>query len=370
MNKIGRNDVCWCGSGKKYIKCHWLRDKQKPPTFQEIINNYNKTPKYCLHPEASRDNCKGRIIKAHTIQRNGGLNKIATNGHVYYFDNNIMSIVKNNGFAKLKLTGIKEATTFTGFCSLHDNETFKPLEDHEFRNTYEQTFLLAYRAICKEIHAKNFQLSLIPQIRETDKGKSLSEQIITQDFCGLNQKGADKGLEDLMIYKKEYDAKLISNNFDDLHHYIIEIDETPDILCSGAFYPEIDFNGQVLQSTDDFNNLSIKLDLITFSIICTDSGGAIVFSWIGESKINNKLVASINSLPHSEISNKIIEFAFEYFENIAISPSWWDNLNDDTRSKIQEKRKSGLFSYHKPLFTQNRQFDYVTWKISNKILGR
>jgi len=21
--KIGRNDPCWCGSGKKYKKCHW-----------------------------------------------------------------------------------------------------------------------------------------------------------------------------------------------------------------------------------------------------------------------------------------------------------------------------------------------------------
>ena len=22
MNRLGRNDVCWCGSGKKYKKCH------------------------------------------------------------------------------------------------------------------------------------------------------------------------------------------------------------------------------------------------------------------------------------------------------------------------------------------------------------
>ena len=21
--KLGRNDPCWCGSGKKYKKCHW-----------------------------------------------------------------------------------------------------------------------------------------------------------------------------------------------------------------------------------------------------------------------------------------------------------------------------------------------------------
>ncbi|RMF18681.1 MAG: type I methionyl aminopeptidase [Candidatus Dadabacteria bacterium] len=38
MNKLGRNDPCWCGSGKKYKKCHMLRDQRgrlsafmKPP---------------------------------------------------------------------------------------------------------------------------------------------------------------------------------------------------------------------------------------------------------------------------------------------------------------------------------------------------
>ncbi|MEM6961924.1 MAG: SEC-C metal-binding domain-containing protein, partial [Myxococcota bacterium] len=24
--KLGRNDPCWCGSGKKYKKCHWAQD--------------------------------------------------------------------------------------------------------------------------------------------------------------------------------------------------------------------------------------------------------------------------------------------------------------------------------------------------------
>ncbi|HFT8046801.1 TPA: SEC-C metal-binding domain-containing protein [Klebsiella pneumoniae] len=29
MAKIGRNDSCWCGSGKKYKKCHLGREKEK-----------------------------------------------------------------------------------------------------------------------------------------------------------------------------------------------------------------------------------------------------------------------------------------------------------------------------------------------------
>jgi preprotein translocase subunit SecA len=26
-NKLGRNDVCWCGSGKKYKHCHYKEDR-------------------------------------------------------------------------------------------------------------------------------------------------------------------------------------------------------------------------------------------------------------------------------------------------------------------------------------------------------
>jgi hypothetical protein len=29
MSTIGRNDPCWCGSGKKYKKCHWADDQRQ-----------------------------------------------------------------------------------------------------------------------------------------------------------------------------------------------------------------------------------------------------------------------------------------------------------------------------------------------------
>jgi len=26
---LGRNEICWCGSGKKYKKCHMQKDEEK-----------------------------------------------------------------------------------------------------------------------------------------------------------------------------------------------------------------------------------------------------------------------------------------------------------------------------------------------------
>ena len=40
METIGRNDACWCGSGKKYKKCHCQFDEKLKELQQEghIIN--------------------------------------------------------------------------------------------------------------------------------------------------------------------------------------------------------------------------------------------------------------------------------------------------------------------------------------------
>ncbi|GAA0126660.1 methionyl aminopeptidase [Clostridium sp. CTA-19] len=36
MNKINRNDLCWCGSGKKYKKCHMEKDMELQKIEQQV----------------------------------------------------------------------------------------------------------------------------------------------------------------------------------------------------------------------------------------------------------------------------------------------------------------------------------------------
>ncbi len=33
--ELGRNDLCWCGSGKKYKKCHLEKDERKAHAHYE-----------------------------------------------------------------------------------------------------------------------------------------------------------------------------------------------------------------------------------------------------------------------------------------------------------------------------------------------
>lgn len=88
MKKIGRNDPCPCGSGKKYKKC--CLNKSVEQRLAEAVarssNNLKNEAhiKQCLHP--NKNECDEKIIKAHAIQNNRILNKISEKGMVVSMD--------------------------------------------------------------------------------------------------------------------------------------------------------------------------------------------------------------------------------------------------------------------------------------------
>lgn len=41
MSTIGRNDPCYCGSGKKYNKCHWEADRREESQQRESQVDFN-----------------------------------------------------------------------------------------------------------------------------------------------------------------------------------------------------------------------------------------------------------------------------------------------------------------------------------------
>ncbi len=194
MKKVGRNDPCWCGSGLKYKKCHLGRENMpriNPFDYEQKIKKHFGR-KYCLHPEASIGSCKGNIVNAHTVQRSGGLSRIAKEGHVYGFKPTMKMMIDNDGKIIPNLIGLKHASTFTGFCSLHDSETFKKLEIEPFSATPEKCFLLAYRAFSRELFTKRADLDSSDIFPEMDAGLSLPIQIEIQSMLKLRKLGSKR----------------------------------------------------------------------------------------------------------------------------------------------------------------------------------
>lgn len=334
---MGRNDLCWCGSGKKYKKCHLGREKQDPPKLWEASKDIRKafTTRYCLAPQPLKLSCSREIVKAHTVPKSGSLNQIARNGHVYSFIFSLENIDKYNGIVPPELVGINKASTFTGFCSVHDNSIFAPIEDEAFSGSQEQCFLLGYRALTREVFTKKASASLENMRREVDRGKSADEQLRVQMLNRVFNAGVQAGLGDSQHYKEIYDNVLISNAFEEVRAYVVELKCPPPVMCSAGLFPEEDFDGNELQDVAD---LSITPALINITSFYGGHYGAIVFTWLRESDaVCLPFVRSLMSLPFHRITNALVRLFFGFFENLHVKPDWWESLPQASKDVLVKR---------------------------------
>jgi len=335
--KLGRNELCWCGSGLKYKKCHLDREKQTPSNIHEFADDHRRVFSYkdCLVPESMKAQCSGTIVKAHTVPRSDSLQKIARNGHVYSFIPSLENIIKDKGRLRPELRGINEASTFSGFCSTHDDRIFSRIEKQPFENYPEQCFLLGYRALAMELYKQRALVASSAMRRKADKGKSLRRQLDIQYKNSLIDMGASAGLRDNEYHKAHYDNILLSGNFSDIRSFIIELGIPPPIMCSAALFPEQDFCGNPLQ---DIANLDVVPDLINITSFSSGNHGFIAFTWLANSDNSCKsFIKSLREMPIERVTDGIIRLLFEYFENVHIKPDWWDELGNGKRESLIDR---------------------------------
>src|SRR5579859_4009956 len=85
--RLGRNDPCWCRSGKKYKNCHQDRNRETPLApnhLSALVERPFLKNKVCFYPGAP-EGC-GKVIRAHTLQRSGIIQRlIGMDNHVQSF---------------------------------------------------------------------------------------------------------------------------------------------------------------------------------------------------------------------------------------------------------------------------------------------
>ena len=366
--KIGRNEPCWCGSGRKYKKCHQGRDREEPINPFDLERRVAKylDKRYCLHPASSPVTCTGPIVRAHTIQRNGGLTQIAEDGHVLGFDAGWSALSRNQGALDVKRVGVRDASTFTGFCNYHDTTTFVSLERTPFRGSQEQCFLLAYRAISRELFIKRAACESRVVIRTADAGRPEPLQRAYQRHVSLVEPGQEKGKEDTENLKQVLDRMLLRGDYASTRYYVIQIENPPDVMASFGFSPQWDLEGNRLQNLAD---LSVRPEALFVSAIAADSGGALVFSWIEESrKACSMLVRSLHSLDDSQLPDAVIRLIFEHSENTFFRPSWWNGLPKQKRDSLL-RRISTAVSLYIPRsrdYLADDGMTYVSWRVMGR----
>lgn len=335
--KIGRNEKCWCGSSKKYKKCHLNRELDDPVEPWEASAQSRKafSAKLCSAPSAMHAECNGQIVRAHTVPKSGSLLKIAENGHVYAFVPTPEKLNKHNGALKAELVGVNRASTFTGFCSIHDTRLFSPLELHDFTASQEQCFLLAYRAYAREIYTKKAAAEAAKTYSQMDKGRPLETQILIQNLSAMYEVGLNAALKDIAHHQPRFEAPLLSDDFSHIRAYVVTFDAPPPVMCSGAFGPEQDFDGKNLQ---DISDLSKVPSIISITSFFGGQHGHFVLVWMpDDDAVCVPFVNSLAAIPDAELSSALVRFMFEFVENVQISPNWWSSLSQSHQTALEAR---------------------------------
>lgn len=340
--KIGKNEACWCGSGKKYKKCHLGRDKDTPLSrgeAQDILGLFTRSSR-CSVPDDMKHECQSRIVKAHTLSKGNSLKEIAHNGHVLGFKHGLGNLEKNNGHISLERIGINQASTFTGFCSYHDKKLFSCVEDELFQENKIQCTMLAYRPLMREFYVKEANVKVMESAKIFDKGLPFSAQLAWAQIANENIQGSKLSVRDLTYIKEQVEYSINNKEYSALNHLILRLHKIPSIMACAIHAPITDIFGSDVQ--DIGSDEKIRPAYIITNLLALDGKGYMIFSWLPEDfHIINKFISAIKQCGIDILGDKLTNYVFTFMENVFVSEEWWE-LNKESQDYINQLMMQGI----------------------------
>ena len=292
---------------------------------------------FCLHPGVDHS---GGICDSHSIQKSK-LVGIAKAGYVYVTESDLGKLLKQPAFDGLSKLGVRQASVFRGFCSTHDAELFRPIDTQDFKGTAEQLFLYFYRAICRELHVRHCaaKASVSPDDIariHPDIPKQLYEERVGEQRAHY----IEEALKFHLCSKSLADAALSNAEFRRLKHYIITFKSPPRVLSAAATSPTCDFSGKGYRL---LTHPLLPYPIMTVTVVPTSCGGVAIMSWFDTGPVEfDHFCSSLDAVPASKLTSAIIRFLFEFCENIAINPEWWDQLPADHKKSLLRHVQGGI----------------------------
>lgn len=306
---------------------------------EHFKKNSNKR-RECCHPK-----CNKKAIKSHTVSKASNLLKISFEKHVYHISNSIFNI-NNDSLLNFRGIGINEASVYPLFCAKHDADLFESFENKNIlKITQKHSFLLHYRILNKALYLKEILYDAftmaIKDFEENEQFLKTEDLQNFKDFINELTKIANViGIEPkMLIHQKEnLDKLLMQSNYKNQSYYAIIIDKIPEIQCSTAWIPALDFDNNKLF---DLNDCNLHVPSISIDLLVFEEKGIILFSWNSAneytySEANIKFIKSLDNILNTEKPMAILHLIFSFNENIFISPIWFDSLSDNKKEILKE----------------------------------
>jgi hypothetical protein len=335
-NKIGRNEKCPCGSGKKYKHCcidqattsPFVQNQAKLLDIIELVRQHTRKPdlKICMHPQ--KDTCDERIIKAHSIHKAGILSRISKNGKVMMIDFNIEKGEAEKFDVNLGEEGNNKATTFRNFCAKHDKTLFQEIEDKEYQQSLKQNFLFAFRAFALEHYKKQVSFNAYLELSKDDAYR-FAEEFLQTAMLGMTMALSDFGYE-----KELFENGIINEDYNWLDTSVLTLDHEAKLAVSTVLELNYDLKGNRLNNLEDPK----RVKRIFFSIFPQAGKTHILFSWLKEdASFFENFKAQLLSLTQHQIKNFINNAVPCYTEHFVLHPDLWNSHSPVQKRKLIEK---------------------------------
>lgn len=324
----------------------------------------------CLHPEAGKDVCE-KIVSAHSIQRSRELARLVDDSNkVATFYPPGLEVV-TTGKLLLRSVGWRQASTFSGFCGIHDSRTFRALETAPFTNTKEQCFLVGYRAACHEVYQKTAALR-----GQEDPGTNASNfvdipleavpaMVHLEEVQGA---GTAAGLDRITSLKRKLDESLLKGNYDVWVTLTIPFEGPLALVSTGVIHPNrslVDYRElQVLHDPD------ADIQALMLGIVATDTGGAIVLMSEKGANVIEEFVRGLDHFPRKDRLNVLVQYIFKHIENTFFSAEWWEGLPHNSQQHLHDLAYLGINPLDNAYYKRTKYITNVSripWAIGREI---
>lgn len=328
--KLGRNEPCWCGSTKKFKNCHLNRVSESPVTRNEAFKAFQTSfgEQYCSCAPNKRHECRGEIVKAHSLSRKSALGAVTEDGHVFSLTPHWNSLFHKNKL-EFRKKSARAASTFTGFCGYHDHAIFSDLDQTEFNGSKKLSILSAYRTLCREIFVKKAHIKTSEFGKAMDRGRNPFSQFILQEAMAGTIDGANSALEELSDLQGLFEQAIETLNFDNFSCKNFHFKESAELVSSGTFNPTHTMSGKFLQNLQ----LETYSQNLCFGILPSNEGCWATFLW---NKAHTLVESFVNDFEDRfATAGGAYAFASAHIENTFYRPSFWEDLKPDQKADFQ-----------------------------------
>ena len=307
---------------------------------------------HCLYP-----GCCEKPIKSHSIQKSLLKGITDETNHVLNFSIDAKFNVNGNISVKQNRPGIKDASTFEGFCNKHDTEIFLPIEkvDIDFSNN-EHCFLLLYRSVVREYYEsrnsyflfKNFIKEIQPFL---DKKNPIHFFLIKRcylQYCEFFQAERMKKILDECYLRKIYNCLF-------RYKYAIISKELP-FFANTYFCVQGYKNGKM-------KKIDITKDIpYSFSITILPSKGKtyIFYAYLEKQETDlSDFLKLFETTDEIQLQMFITDTILRNSDNFYISPKYWNNIPEEEQNELLSFFKETIFNREFKISNDYNLFKYI-----------